>query len=126
MHSGYSDKTIYDKCVYEKDLAESTKPLQYHMYFGKFENCNKCRCDKFYTKHSLVDIESELRNQTRPLSKCDQHKYQPTCKRSNSCISTFDRSVPVVLPPDLCPILFNNIPKQTSPGYTLPSANICR
>jgi hypothetical protein len=33
--------------------------------------------------------------------------------------------VPRILSPSLCPIVYNNIPRQTSPGYTVPNPNIC-
>ena len=82
---------------------------------------------QFWTRQdpAIVDVESDLRNITRPLSDCDQFKYSPACKRSGMCISTFDRYAPVVLAPEVCPIVYNNIPRQTNPGYRLPGANIC-
>ncbi|QKF93962.1 hypothetical protein QKU48_gp0504 [Fadolivirus algeromassiliense] len=127
-NSGAFNRSMYDTCSYQKDLYESVSPLAYQMYFGKHENCGKCLYDNFYVKYQpeIVDVESELRNITRPLSDCDQFKYSPTCKRSGLCISTFDKSAPVVLAPEVCPIIYNNIPKQTNPGYTVPSANICK
>lgn len=128
MNIGSFNKSRYDDCAYQKDLYESTSPLAYMLYFGAQENCNKCIYDKFYVKYQpeIVDTESELLNLTRPLSKCDQFKYSPTCKRSGLCTSTFDRSNPVVLAPEVCPIVYNNIPRMTSPGYHLPNPNICK
>ena len=126
MNTGSSNRLIYDNCSYQKRLYESTSPLSYQLYLGNHENCNKCLEDRFYTKYQLVDIETELRNQTRPLSHCDQFKYSPNCKRSGLCLSTFDKSVPVVPAPEVCPIIYNNIPRQTSPGYHLPDPNFCK
>lgn len=128
MNNGSSNRQLYDTCNYEKRLYESTSPLSYQMAFFKHENCNKCIQDNFYVKYQpeIVDVESELLNITRPLSDCDQFKYSPTCKRSGLCLSTFDKSAPVVLAPEVCPIIYNNIPRQTNPGYKVPSANICR
>ena len=126
MNTGSSNRPIYDTCAYQKDLYESTSPLAYQLYGGKFENCNKCLYDQFYMRYDLVDVETELRNQTRPLSKCDQFKYSPVCKKSGLCLSTFDKSVPVVLAPEVCPIVYNNIPRQTGPGYKVPNPNFCR
>ena len=125
MNQGHSNRLIYDKCSYGKQLHESTSPLMYQLYQGKYENCNKCVYDKIYFPYELVDIESELRNQTRPLTHCDQFKYHPRCKKSKLCVSTFDKSVPVVPAPEVCPIIFNNIPKQQTPGYTMPNPNFC-
>ena len=119
MNIGSSNRTKYDNCDYQKSLYESTSPLMYMTYFGSVENVNKCRYDKFWTRYQLVDVESELRNQTRPLSNCDQFKYSPTCKRSGLCLSTFDKSVPVVQAPEVCPIIFNNIPVYTDTGFKM-------
>ena len=212
-----SNRRIYDDCYYKQQLHDSVNPFFYMMYEGKHENCNKCRKDKFYHPYDLVDVESELRNQTRPLSACGGWKYNPNTKRpacqttksqpikfespftnyiyhdnpteklighyykmnqpnienkeskttettettettkpstvegfkntyekpmrvdnpmisqpikcmnSDTCtcnlhgFSTFDESVPVVYPPELCPIVFNNIKKPTNPGYFIPN-----
>lgn len=127
MNIGSSNRTIYDNCSYSKSLYESTSPLMYQMYQGKWENCNKCVHDKFWTPYQLVDIETELRNQTRPLSNCDQFKYSPDCKKSGLCLSTFDKTVPVVLVPEVCPIIHNNIPRTTDTGFSIPKAKgMCR
>ena len=126
MNTGSSNRQIYDNCNYQKRLFESTSPLAYRLYFGAHENCNKCVYDKFYTRYGLVDIETELRNQTRPLSQCDQFKYSPNCKRSGLCLSTFDKSVPITLAPEVCPIIYNNIPRYTHPGYKIPDPNFCK
>jgi len=124
---GASNRQIYDCCDYAQTLKQSVDPLQYNLYFGSGENCSKCIDKKawFRQDRQIVDIESELRNQTRPLSRCDFLKYNPNCKTSDSCISTFDPNIPRILSPSLCPIVYNNIPVQTSPGYTVPSPNIC-
>lgn len=128
MNTGSSNRPIYDACSYQKRLYESTSPLAYQLYQGKHENCNKCIYDKFYVPYQpeIVDIESELKNITRPLSDCDQFKYSPKCKKSGLCISTFDKTVPIVLAPEVCPIIYNNIPRQTNPGYRLPNPNFCK
>ncbi len=237
-----SNRLIYDDCYYKQYIHGSVSPFKYNMYEGKFENCGKCRKDKFYHPYDLVDIESELRNQTRPMSACGGWKYNPNtkmpacqifksqpikfespnkryiyndnpteklvshyyndyqpnmefnnnkqqinslpqvnittieeklpylkeetnteeeiksptvegfksihkrkmpkegfapipspmvntqspCMNSDTCrcnlrgFSTFDESVPVVYPPELCPIVFNNIKKPTTPGYYIP------
>ena len=128
MNTGSSNRQIYDNCNYQKRLHESVSPLAYQLYQGKHENCNKCIYDKFYVPYQpeIVDIESELKNITRPLSDCDQFKYSPKCKKSGLCISTFDKTAPIVLAPEVCPIIYNNIPRQTNPGYRLPNPNFCK
>lgn len=125
MNIGSSNKQIYDNCNYQKRLYESTSPLNYRLYEGQYENCGKCKYNKFWRPFDLVDIESELRNQTRPLSDCDQFKYNPNCTKSKSCISTFDSSVPVVLDSSVCPIVYNNIPKTRNTGIRVPRQTYC-
>lgn len=82
------NKLIYDECAYKKRLQESTSPLNYNMYKGKFENCSKCRME-FGTVGgngvslptvNLVDLESELRGQFRKTSLCPCKKYNPNAK----------------------------------------------
>ena len=125
---GASNRQIYDCCAYAQALQQSVDPLQYDLYFGAVENCNKCIDKKawFRQDREIVDIESDLWNITRPLTKCDGYKYNPNCKTGPNCVSTFDPNAPRILSPSLCPIVYNNIPVQTNPGYSVPDpANIC-
>lgn len=124
---GSSNKQIYDCCAYAQELQQSTDPLQYQLYFGQAENCSKCIDKKAWYKfdREVVDVESELHNLTRPLSKCDVNKYNPNCPKSNTCTSTFNPDIPRILSPSLCPIVYNNIPKPNGPGYNMPNTNIC-
>ncbi len=125
MNIGSSNRPIYDNCQYMKQLSESTSPLLYRLYEGQYEVCSKCKKDVFIKRYDLVDVESELRNITRVKSKCDQFQYNPTCKKSDTCTSTFDDSNLIVYPPEICPIVHNNIQKMTTPGYELPEIQIC-
>ncbi len=87
-----SNRLIYDTCAYKKRLDESTSPLQYHLNPLKYENCNKCRVElgvsqgpsSSQIKGNLIDLENELRGQTRLLSNCDSRKYRPGQKIYNS------------------------------------------
>ena len=120
--AGSFNRTMYDNCATQKYYYESTSPLKYRLYHGAQENCNKCIYEnQFWTPYELVDIESELRNQNRPLSQCDQFKYNPKCKASNICVSTYDAHIPVVLAPEVCPITHNNIRRWVHPGYRMPN-----
>ncbi len=125
---GFSSRLPYDPCAYSKELTESTAPYSYQMYDGKFENCNKCVFDH-YTRPfdgDVVDVESELRNQTRFSSKCPGKKYNPKCAKSSECTSTFDGSVPVVLAPEVCPIVFNNLVWENDNGIREPCPANCK
>ena len=124
---GASNRQIYDCCAYSQSLQQSVDPLQYQLYFGAQENCSKCIDDKawFRQDKEIVDLESDLWNINRPLSKCDMYKYNPMCKSSPMCTSTYDPANPKVLSPSLCPIVYNNIPRQDSPGYDVPNPDVC-
>ena len=84
MNIGNSNRLIYDECACQKKLTESTDPFLYRMYEGAHENCNRCIYDKLYRPFDVVDQESELKNITRPTSRCPHLKYNPKCKKSKS------------------------------------------
>ena len=82
----------YDNCVYKENLKESLSVGCYQMYVGKYDNENKCRVDfgiiggndvSLY-KGNLVDLESDLKGQTRVSSLCPKYKFMPRCKQSCS------------------------------------------
>lgn len=81
-----SNRLKYDKCAYQKSLQQSTSPLDYMMYTGKYENSAKCRIEfgtvggngvSLYSGN-LVDLESNLRGQTRQASLCPNNMYNPS------------------------------------------------
>lgn len=83
------NRLVYDTCAYKKDLKESMNVGCYQMYAGKYDNNNKCRIDfgvvggndvSLY-KGNIVDLESDLRGQTRQNSLCPSHKYMPRCEQ---------------------------------------------
>ena len=118
MNQGSSNRLPYDECAYAQKLHDSTTPFQYRTYAGAYENCDKCKLDKFWRPFDpeIVDVESELKNISRPATKCTTLKYHPSCKKSSACMSTFDPSRPVVHNADVCPVVHNNIPKITHNG----------
>jgi len=128
MNQGSSNRLPYDECSYAQKIGDSTSPFQYRTYMGAYENCEKCKYDKFWKPFDveIVDVESELKNITRPSTKCANLKYTPSCKKSAMCTSTYDPSRPIVFAPDVCPIVFNNIPKQTSNGMRTPIDLVCK
>ena len=82
-----SNRLIYDTCAYKKTLDESVGPLSYLLNPIKYENCNKCRMELgivggsnvSHIRGNLVDLENDLRGQTRGASLCPAKKYQPNC-----------------------------------------------
>jgi hypothetical protein len=119
--AGTFNRLKYDNCAYQKTLYESTSPSLYRLYEGNFENKDKCVNDNnnFWRPFDLVDIETELKGLYRPGTKCPQFKYSPACTKSSTCTSTFDKSVPIVLAHEVCPIVTNNIPKIKNVGYEI-------
>jgi hypothetical protein len=75
-----------DSCTYAKVLRQSVNPLEYTLDPIKYQHCKPCRMQlgtvggtaaSRMTGASLVDTESELRNQTRAYSLCPANKYVP-------------------------------------------------
>ena len=83
-----SNRLSYDSCAYQKSLQQSTSPLDYMLYNGKYENTAKCRIEFGVVggngvslfSGNLVDLESELRGQTRVASLCPNNMYVPSNK----------------------------------------------
>ena len=79
-----SNRLIYDTCAYKHELSQSVGPLQYILNPMKYENCNKCRMELgivggtavSHIKGNLVDLETDLRGQTRRTTKCPSKLYQ--------------------------------------------------
>jgi hypothetical protein len=127
-HKGYSTRLPDDPCAYNKRLSESTGVYAYVTYDGMYENCNRCVYDH-YTRPfdaDIIDVDSELSNRTRPASKCPSRKYNPRCKKSPNCLSTFDDSVPVVLAPEVCEICPTNIHWGLETGIRDPKPSNCK
>ena len=87
-----SNRLMYDQCAYSKRLEESSGPFNYTMYPGKYSSTSQCRIElgivggnnvsKF--SGNLVDLESDLRGQTRVASKCPIQKYTPGCDNART------------------------------------------
>lgn len=75
----------YDSCTYRKDLKENVGILSYVLSPFRFEHKNKCRHELglvggtavSHIDGNLVDLESELRGQTRYLTKCTSTAATP-------------------------------------------------
>src|SRR5947207_43558 len=80
------NKLMYDVSTYKKALQQSTGPFEYVMNPMMYNNCKQCRMqigtrtgtivstDKF---GRVVDVESDLRGQTRMLSQDPALQYHP-------------------------------------------------
>lgn len=94
-------RLISDDCAYKRRLHESTSPLLYNINPIAYESCTKCHQaypgfsgalggQGFGIGPDRVDIDSDLRGQTRLLTNCPTHKYNPksyrycgSCKNCN-------------------------------------------
>jgi hypothetical protein len=127
-HRGFSSRLNYDDCAYKKELEQSLGCLEYQLTPDMYENCSRCIVDEYPRPFNgnIVDAESELYNLTRPSSKCPTRKYNPNCKKSDKCMSTYDSEVPIVLAPEVCPIVYNNLNWQGGNGIRDPKPAKCR
>lgn len=81
------NRTIYDDCAYALRLNDNQSTLYYNLDANKHYNNNQKRInfgiiggnDVSQSTENLVDLESDLRNQTRANSRCPSRKYLPTC-----------------------------------------------
>ena len=78
-------RQMYGTCATKKRTEESTGILSYLMDPNKFYNCNPCRIEMGTTggnqvslyDGNIVDLESDLRGQTRQASHCPSSLYLP-------------------------------------------------
>jgi hypothetical protein len=116
----------YDQCAYKTEINQSVGPLEYLLNPMKYENCQKCRhefglvggTNVSQISGNLVDLENDLRGQTRQNTKCPDLKYAPTEGNviqvaGNACNSARQIDLtPVHLPP--CQML--RFPPTVLPG----------
>jgi hypothetical protein len=86
------NRLIYDSCEYKKSLKESVSPLAYQIFPEAHEHSAKCRIEfgqnsgttgvstpmgtNSIYNGNLIDIENDLKNITRPYSRCPNKKFQ--------------------------------------------------
>lgn len=74
-----------DHCTYKRNLKENVGILSYILSPFRYEHANKCRHELglvggtavSHVTGNLVDVESELKGQTRFLTKCASHMHKP-------------------------------------------------
>lgn len=82
-----ASRLIYDRCAVSESAKASMRPMNYMLYPGKFVRNEPCRIRSGVVggnnvslyNGNLVDLESNLRGQTRQASYCSKLKYQPSC-----------------------------------------------
>ena len=73
------NRTTYDNCSYKQELQNNVSTLSYLLSPYRYEHENKCRHQLGFVggtvvshiQGNLVDLDSELRGQTRIISKCN-------------------------------------------------------
>tara|TARA_B100000768_G_C11197850_1_gene340355 strand:+ start:622 stop:981 length:360 start_codon:yes stop_codon:yes gene_type:complete len=73
----------YDKCAYAQRLSESTSPLDYALFKGKYENNKDCKLSSHANDMSQLNktlIENELYNLNRSSTLCSSKKFNPNSK----------------------------------------------
>ena len=72
------NRLSYDTCAYSKTLQESTDPLEYNLFKGKFESCINCpigNSTNILEFGIKADVESDLKGQVRMGSRCPSEKF---------------------------------------------------
>ena len=85
-----SNRLIYDRCAYASDIKESTEPLEYNLFVGKYENCKQCPVGDFTNVLEFgpkVNTESELLGLSRPNTKCPGLKFKAFSEFDNAPLS---------------------------------------
>ena len=105
------NRLIYDNCAYTAEIKESTSPLEYFLYKGKYENTKACPNNDFSNMidvENRADVENELFGLKRTNTKCPSLKYDPIVDYKNPDLS----------PNKLCESIYyitpNNLVKPTS------------
>ena len=82
-----SNRLKFDNCSYQENLTRNNGQLSYLLDTVKFDNCSKCRIELgsvggtavSQIVGNLVDLENDLRGQTRINSQCTIQKYTNPC-----------------------------------------------
>ena len=100
-----SNHLKYDPCAYATAIKESTEPLEYYLFKGKYETCDACTNGDFTNNidfPSRADVESELFGLKRLGTDCPSLKYDPTKPFNN----------PLFSPPTMCQNIYGITPSN--------------
>ena len=78
-------RMVYDSCAYNNELAQSVAPGHWIMDPVRYYHPEKCfnqlgivgGTAVSHINGNLVDLENDLRGQTRPNTHCPNYKYLP-------------------------------------------------
>ena len=106
-----SNRLIYDTCAYATEIKESTGPLEYNLFKGKYENCIQCPTGDFTNIvefGSRADVENELYGLARLGTKCPSLKFDPSKEFKHADLS------PTKMCENIYYITPNNLVKPTT------------
>jgi hypothetical protein len=101
-----SNRLMYDRCAYATEIKESTEPLEYNLFLGKYENCKTCPVGNFPNVLPFgprTNVESELWGITRPATDCPEKKFIAN--------SDFKGKLPFS-PPEMCQSIYGITPNN--------------
>ena len=116
----------YDHCTYKRHLKENVSILSYIISPFRYENKNKARhrlgllggTAVSHIQGNLVDLESDLRGQTRFLTKCVDTQHKPL-KPGENIIN--DKTPPIdtrlLHLPTTQMISYKSVPLPVAPEY---------
>ena len=99
-----SNRLIYDNCAYSLRINDNKDQFKYQVYVPKFENCTKCKLGSEEDKQRMadrVDIESELKDQTRFSTLCPSKKFLPCGFGNNDACKTNSTITPYLCERDI-------------------------
>lgn len=112
-----SNHLKYDTCAYATSIKESTEPLEYYLYRGKYETCTACASNDYTNNLEFevrADVESELHGLTRPGTDCPSLKFDPSRPYNN----------PMFSPPTMCQNIYGLTPSNlVNPTTTMLNEN---
>ena len=119
------NRSKYDTCSYKQNLQNNVSTLSYIISPMNYERSDKCRHQLglvggtavSHIKGNMVVLESELRGQTRYISKCGNNLYVPT----NDGIIKNDKTEPIdtnaLHLPACQSIMYRSVPKPPPMEY---------
>lgn len=117
----------YDSCTYMKDLKENVSILTYLLSPFRYEHQDKCRhklglvggTAVSHVQGNMVDLESELRGQTRYLTKCTKNAAVPLERDGGIIVN--DKTEPISVAKKHLPacqmISYREVPLPPSVNY---------
>jgi hypothetical protein len=117
-----SNRLKYDSCAYAKTLQESTDPLDYNLFKGKYESCKECVIGDFTNNMEFgtkTDIESDLKGQTRKNSRCPTEKFPSNSQTGSPYTNPLTcSSIYYITPSNLAKITSNGLKEFSEYGTT--------